>query len=204
MMTPSSRRLSLVAIAALVVLLGTVSTQSRPNVAANGMVASPEPLATDVGVAILKAGGNAFDAAAAVQFALAVTYPTAGNIGGGGFMVGLTAEGETFALDFREEAPSAATTDMFVDADGAMVPGLSTRTHKGVGVPGSVDGMLELVERYGHLSRADVLAPAIRLARDGFHVSYALAGSLSRNPETPAVRVVSRGVRTRRRRPRYG
>jgi gamma-glutamyltranspeptidase/glutathione hydrolase len=145
------------------------------------MVASPEPLATDVGVAILKAGGNAFDAAAAVQFALAVTYPAAGNIGGGGFMVGLTAVGETFALDFREEAPAASTEDMFVDGDGEMVAGLSTRTHKGVGVPGSVDGMLELVDQYGTLTRADVLAPAIRLARDGFPVSYALAGSLQRN-----------------------
>ena len=178
MMTRTHRRLSFVAVLTLTLALGT---ESRPNVAANGMVVSPEPLATDVGVAILKAGGNAFDAAAAVQFALAVTYPPAGNIGGGGFMVGLTAEGETFALDFREEAPSAATTDMFVDAEGAMVPGLSTRTHKGVGVPGSVDGMLKLVERYGNLSRAEVLAPAIRLARDGFRVSYAPAGSLSRN-----------------------
>jgi gamma-glutamyltranspeptidase/glutathione hydrolase len=182
MMTVSMcRRLSYVAVLTLAIVAGTATTQSRPNVAAHGMVASPEPLATDVGVAILKAGGNAFDAAAAVQFALAVTYPTAGNIGGGGFMVGLTADGETFALDFREEAPAASTEDMFVDGDGAMVPGLSTGTHKGVGVPGSVDGMLELIEQYGTLTRADVLAPAIRLARDGFPVSYALAGSLQRN-----------------------
>ena len=180
-MTHTSRRLSFVAVLALAVVLGTVSTESRPNVAANGMVASPEPLATDVGVAILKAGGNAFDAAAAVQFALAVTYPTAGNIGGGGFMVGLTADGETFALDFREEAPQAATEDMFVDADGEMVPGLSTSTHKGVGVPGSVDGMLKLVDRYGTLTRDQVLVPAITLARDGFPVSYALASSLRRS-----------------------
>jgi len=162
----------------LAVLLGHVSPRSRPNVSANGMVASPEPFATDVGVDILKAGGNAFDAAAALQFALAVTYPIAGNIGGGGFMVGLTAEGETFALDFREKAPAAATERMFVDAAGEMVPGLSTRTHKGVGVPGSVDGMLELVERYGTLTRAEVLSPAIALAREGFPVSYALARSL--------------------------
>ena len=181
MMTRTCRRGSFVAVAAVAVVLGTVATETRPNVAANGMVASPEPFATDVGVAILKAGGNAFDAAAAVQFALAVTYPAAGNIGGGGFMVGLTAEGETFALDFREAAPAAATEDMFVDADGRMVPGLSTRTHKGVGVPGSVDGMLRLVDRYGSLRRADILAPAITLARDGFPVSYALAGSLRRN-----------------------
>ena len=181
MMTSRWPRLAYVAVAAVAVVLGTVSTETRPNVAANGMVASPEPLATDVGVAILKAGGNAFDAAAAVQFALAVTYPTAGNIGGGGFMVGLTAEGEAFALDFREEAPAAATENMFVDADGNMVPGLSTGTHKGVGVPGSVDGMLRLVDRYGTLSRAEVLAPAIALARDGVPVSYVLARSLQNN-----------------------
>ena len=159
----------------------SVPASAQPNVAANGMVASPEPFASEVGIAILKAGGNAFDAAAAVHFALAVTYPTAGNLGGGGFMVGLTAGGETFALDFREEAPAAATEDMFVDGDGQMVPGLSTRTHKGVGVPGSVDGMLRLVERYGTLTRAEVLRPAITLARDGFPVSYALARSLRRN-----------------------
>ena len=173
-------RLLSVAIVAVTLVLGTASLDSRPNVSANGMVATPEPFATRVGVQILEAGGNAFDAAAAVQFALAVTYPTAGNIGGGGFMVGLTAEGETFALDFREEAPGAATEGMFLDADGEMVPGLSTRTHKGVGVPGSVDGMLKLVERYGTLARTAVVAPAVALARDGIPLSYALAGSLKR------------------------
>ena len=99
---------SVLAVVGLLLAAG-VAVDTRPNVAANGMVASPEPLATDVGLAILKAGGNAFDAAAAVQFALAVTYPNAGNIGGGGFMVGLLADGDTFALDFREEAPSAAS-----------------------------------------------------------------------------------------------
>lgn len=178
---PRFRRVVFAAMVAAALILTTVPSRTEPNVAANGMVASPEPLATDVGVAILKAGGNAFDAAAAVQFALAVTYPTAGNIGGGGFMVGLTAEGETFALDFREEAPGAAHTDMFVDADGKMVPNLSTDTHTGVGVPGSVDGMLTLLDHYGTLSRAEVLTPAVALARDGFPVSYALAGSLQRN-----------------------
>ena len=160
-----------VALVLAAVLLTTTAPLSRPNVAANGMAASPEPLATDVGVAILQAGGNAFAAAAAMQFALSVTYPTAGNVGGGGFMVGLTAEGETFALDFREEAPAAARTDMFVDADGQMLQGVSTDTHRGVGVPGSVDGMLALLDRYGTLARADILAPAIALARDGFTVS---------------------------------
>ena len=175
MSNPARCNLSVVTVLALVIAVGGAPIHSQPNAAANGMVASPEPLATNVGVAILKAGGNAFDAAAAVHFALAATYPTAGNLGGGDFMVGLTAGGETFALDFREEAPAAATEDMFVDGDGQMVPGLSTRTHKGVGVPGSVDGMLQLVDRHGTLTRAEVLKPAITLARDGFPVSYALA-----------------------------
>ena len=161
--------------------LSPAALLSGPTVAANGMVASPEPFATDVGVAILEAGGNAFDATAAVHFALAVTYPTAGNIGGGGFMVGLPTDGKPFALDFREEAPSAATSDMYLDADDQMVDGLSTRTHKGVGVPGSVDGMLKLVERYGNLNREQVLAPAITLARYGFPVSYRLSRSLRRS-----------------------
>ena len=174
---------SFVPVAAVVsvLVLSVAPLQSRPNVAANGMVASPEPLAAAVGIAILKAGGNAFDATAAVHFALAVTYPTAGNIGGGGFLVGLTAEGDTFALDFRETAPAAATRDMYVDENGEIIPGLSTRTHKAIGVPGTVDGMLKLVERYGNLSREEVLAPAIKLARDGFPVSYSLSRSLSGN-----------------------
>lgn len=177
------RRLSWLTAAALlvVVVLATAPLHSRPIVAANGMVASPEPFATDVGLEILKAGGNAFDATAAVHFALAVTYPTAGNIGGGGFLVGLTGDGDTLALDFREEAPSAASEDMYVDENGEMIAGLSTRTYKAIGVPGSVDGMLKLVETYGNLSRMEVLAPAIRLARDGFSLSYSLAQSLSRN-----------------------
>ncbi len=163
------------------VALAPAALPTGPTVAANGMVASPEPFATDVGVAILQAGGNAFDATAAVHFALAVTYPTAGNIGGGGFLVGLPANGKPFALDFREAAPSAAAGDMYLDADGEMIDGLSTRTHKAVGVPGSVDGMLKLVERHGKLSRQQVLAPVIALARDGFPVSYRLSSSLRRS-----------------------
>ena len=190
----SMRRLGLdrCKVIALACLLGLIITAASapvapaalpagPTVTANGMVASPEPFATDVGVAILEAGGNAFDATAAVHFALAVTYPAAGNIGGGGFLVGLPTDAEPFALDFREAAPAAATRDMYLDAEGNMIDGLSTRTHKGVGVPGSVDGMLELVERYGNLSRQEVLAPAISLARDGFPVSYRLSRGLRRS-----------------------
>jgi gamma-glutamyltranspeptidase/glutathione hydrolase len=191
-MNVSGLRLDRCKVIALACLLGLIITVASapvapaalpagPTVTANGMVASPEPFATDVGVAILEAGGNAFDATAAVHFALAVTYPTAGNIGGGGFLVGLPAEAEPFALDFREAAPAAAARDMYLDADGNMIDGLSTRTHKGVGVPGSVDGMLELVERYGNLSRQQVLAAAIRLARDGFPISYRLSRGLRRS-----------------------
>ncbi|HJO03612.1 MAG TPA: gamma-glutamyltransferase [Acidobacteriota bacterium] len=169
----------------LVITTATVAAApalpTAPTVAPNGMVASPEPFATDAGVAILEAGGNAFDATAAIHFALAVTYPTAGNIGGGGFLVGLPAEAEPFALDFREAAPAAATGDMYLDDNGEMVAGLSTRTHKAVGVPGSIDGMLKLVERYGNLTRQQVLAPAIALARNGFPASYRLSRSLRRS-----------------------
>ncbi len=191
-MTPRKLRFDRCKVIAHASLLGLVITTASvalapaalptgPTVAANGMVASPEPFATDVGVAILEAGGNAFDATAAVHFALAVTYPSAGNIGGGGFLVGLPADAEPFALDFREAAPSAAARDMYLDADGEMIDGLSTRTHQAVGVPGSVDGMLKLVEQYGNLSRQQVLAPAITLARDGFPVSYRLSSSLRRS-----------------------
>lgn len=165
----------------LAVALIAVPLQSRPNVAANGMVTSPEPFATEAGIEILKAGGNAFDAAAAVGFALAVTYPTAGNIGGGGFLVGITADGKPVAVDFREKAPAAATRDMYLDAQGNVQPDLSLTTYKAIGVPGTVDGLLTAIERYGKLKREHVMAPAVRLARAGFTVSYSLEQGLRRN-----------------------
>jgi gamma-glutamyltranspeptidase/glutathione hydrolase len=170
---------------ALGLLLSAPPTASnpRPTVAANGMVASPEPWATRAGVEVLKNGGNAFDAAVAVGFALAVTYPAAGNIGGGGFLVGLTADGKAVALDFRERAPAAARHDMFLDRDGKLDPGASTTSYRGIGVPGTVDGLLLALEKYGRIKRDVALAPAIRLARDGFPVSYSLEQSLKRNPE---------------------
>ena len=149
-----------------------------PVVARNGMVASAEPLATEAGLAILRQGGNAFDAAVAVGFALAVTYPTAGNLGGGGFLVGLTADGRRVAIDFREKAPAAAHRDVFLDAQGNPRPGASTASYQGIGVPGTVDGLLQVLERYGRLQRSAVLAPAIRLAREGFPVGYALERDL--------------------------
>lgn len=134
----------------------------------NGMVVTAQHLATDVGVEVLKAGGNAVDAAVAVGYALAVTYPTAGNLGGGGFMTIRLADGRTTFLDFRERAPQAATRDMYLDAAGEPVPGASTDTYLAVGVPGSVAGLELAREKYGSRPRTELIAPAISLARDGF------------------------------------
>ena len=134
----------------------------------NGMVVTAQHLATDVGLDVLKAGGNAVDAAVAVGYALAVTYPTAGNLGGGGFMTIRLADGTTTFLDFRERAPLAATKDMYLDDEGEPVPGASTDSYLAVGVPGSVAGFETAREKYGTRPRAELIAPALELARDGF------------------------------------
>lgn len=134
----------------------------------NGMVASAHPEASRVGLEILKAGGNAVDAAVAVQFALAVVYPGAGNIGGGGFMVYRDKAGQNFTLDFREKAPGKATQNMYLDSAGNVRPGLSTSGHLASGVPGSVDGMVQAHGRFGKLTWKQVLQPAIDLAQRGF------------------------------------
>ena len=145
-----------------------------------GMVVSSEVLASQVGARILAAGGNAVDAAVATGFALAVTYPQAGNIGGGGFMlVHLNKENRTVAIDYREVAPRAARRDMFLDAAGEVVPKRSQLTHLASGVPGSVAGLLHALQRYGRLDRATVMAPAIELAEKGFPVSFTLANTLA-------------------------
>ncbi len=168
-----------IAVAVVFVLIASEGLAGfQPVYARNGMVVSAEPHATEAGVEILKQGGNAFDAAVAVGFALAVTYPSAGNIGGGGFLVGLTADGKQIALDFREKAPGTATRDMYLDDAGEVIPDLSTDTLLAVGVPGTVHGLLSVLEDYGTLPREKVLAPAIRLAEEGFPVGYALAASL--------------------------
>jgi gamma-glutamyltranspeptidase/glutathione hydrolase len=138
------------------------------------MVVSGEPLATDAGLEVLRQGGNAFDAAVAVGFALAVTYPQAGNLGGGGFFVGLTNHGTPMALDFRETAPAAAKKDMFLDDKGDIAPSKSIESYQSVGVPGTVDGLLELQHKFGKLPLYDDMRPAIRLAKYGFKVSAAL------------------------------
>ncbi|MGY3482943.1 gamma-glutamyltranspeptidase/glutathione hydrolase [Bradyrhizobium sp. USDA 4011] len=139
-----------------------------PVAAENGMVVSAQHLATQVGIEVLKRGGNAVDAAVAVGYALAVAYPAAGNLGGGGFMTIQLADGRKTFLDFRETAPRGATANMYLDKDGNVIPGLSTKGHLAVGVPGSVAGMEYAREKYGTMKRADVIAPALQLAEDGF------------------------------------
>jgi gamma-glutamyltranspeptidase/glutathione hydrolase len=151
---------------------------ARPPVRAkHAMVVAQEALATDVGVAMLKSGGNAIDAAAAIGFALSVTFPFAGNIGGGGFMTIRMADGRTTFIDFRERAPGKAFRDMYLDKDGKPTRE-SIEGWKSAGVPGSVRGFELALSKYGRKKWSDVLAPAIELASKGFPVSYTLAESL--------------------------
>jgi len=172
------RRLTCFVFALLILLFGFLESASRrPVKALNGMVVSSDSLATQVGVEILKKGGNAVDAAVAVGFALAVTYPQAGNIGGGGFMVIRMANGETVTIDFREKAPMKASENMFLDENGNFVPEKSQVGHLSVGVPGSVAGLLLALEKYGTMSRREVLKPAIELAEKGFIVNEGLANA---------------------------
>ncbi|CAO4150303.1 Glutathione hydrolase proenzyme [Methylorubrum aminovorans] len=154
-----------------------------PVLASRGMVSSQDALATRVGVEILRKGGNAVDAAVAVGFALAVTLPRAGNVGGGGFMmVHRATPRETIAIDYRETAPAAATADMFLNPQGEPDRAASTRSGKAVGVPGTVRGLAEAHRRYGSgkLTLAELIAPAEKLARDGIPVESGLADSLPR------------------------
>lgn len=151
----------------------------HPVWAKGGMVASQEAAATQIGVDVLKAGGNAVDAAVAVGFALAVTLPAAGNLGGGGFMIVHDAKsGETVAIDYREKAPGRASRDMFLDAAGNADSKLSQYTGLAVGVPGTVAGLALALERYGTISLQQALAPAIRLAEEGVVVTPDLSDSL--------------------------
>ncbi len=166
----------------LTVLAVACQTQKEPVVgliADSAMVASAQPFASQVGVDIMKKGGNAVDAAIATQFALSVVFPAAGNIGGGGFMVIRMKDGTTATLDFREKAPAAATTNMYLDKDGNIVEGLSLAGHLASGVPGSVDGMVEAHKKYGSLPWADLVQPAIDFALNGFPVSEREANSLN-------------------------
>jgi gamma-glutamyltranspeptidase/glutathione hydrolase len=165
---------------------------ARATFAPRAMAVSNSPEASAAAVEILQAGGNAVDAAVALGFALAVTWPEAGNIGGGGYSVVRLADGRTTALDYREVAPGAATRNMYLDATGTLTD-KSVVGHLASGVPGAVAGMAALLERHGTMTLAQVLQPAIRLARDGFVVDTALAGSIARaralvtrfHPSTP-------------------
>jgi gamma-glutamyltranspeptidase/glutathione hydrolase len=148
-----------------------------PTIADHGMVVTNSSLASQAGVEILKAGGNAVDAAVAVGFALEVTYPFAGNVGGGGFMIIRMADGQSTAVDYRETAPLAATRDMYVE-NGKLTT-KSTIGALASGVPGSVAGMAAALAKYGTMSLHDVMQPAIRLASDGFVVDSALSRSLA-------------------------
>ncbi len=176
----------------LIALLACPGLWARQPVhALHGMVTAQEPIATDVGVEVLKSGGNAIDAAVAVGFALAVTHPYAGNLGGGGFMLIRFADGSSTFLDFRERAPAAATRDMYLDAAGDPTRD-SIEGWRSSGVPGTVRGLELALLKYGTRKWADILAPAAGLARDGFPVSYALAeslhaGNLARSPESKRI-----------------
>ncbi len=166
----------------------------QPIAARHGMVVTAEPLATDVGVRILKQGGNAVDAAVAVGFALAVTYPEAGNIGGGGLMLVHLASGESVVIDYREEAPGKASHNMYLDAQGNLIPHASITGGLASGVPGTVAGLVLAERKYGKLGLARVIQPAIALAANGYPMSYWLSrlmeedrARLSRFPETARV-----------------
>jgi gamma-glutamyltranspeptidase / glutathione hydrolase len=144
----------------------------EPVHAPKAMVATVHPEASKVGADIMRSGGNAVDAAVAVGFALAVVHPAAGNIGGGGFMLYRTASGEVHFLDYREKAPAAATADMYLDAQGNVIPEASTIGYKAAGVPGSVAGLVYAQKHWGKLPLATVIAPAIKLARQGVVLTY--------------------------------
>ena len=174
MRLPSFHKLFLL----IALLLSIPALALTPVAARRGMVVSSDPLATQAGVEILQAGGNAVDAAVAVGFALAVTYPFAGNIGGGGFMMVRMAGEQPAMIDYREEAPGHATQDMYLDKQGNVIPNASIVGALSVGVPGTVAGLATAEQKYGQLGLARVMEPAIRLATDGFPVSYSLSQSL--------------------------
>jgi gamma-glutamyltranspeptidase / glutathione hydrolase len=150
------------AIASISITTVTHAASVAPVAAENGMVVAAQHLASKVGVEVLKRGGNAVDAAVAVGYALAVVYPAAGNLGGGGFMTIQLADGRKTFLDFREVAPKAATANMYLDKDGNVIKGASTKGHLAVGVPGTVSGMEYARQKYGTMQRAALIAPPSR------------------------------------------
>lgn len=196
----------------LVALLGAATLEAKtgqpvaagkPDTAraTSGMVVADDALAAQAGLEILRQGGNAVDAAVAVAFALAVTHPQAGNLGGGGFMLIRLGDARAIFVDYRETAPAAARWDMFLDPGGKLVPERSTTGWLSAGVPGTVAGLDLALRTYGTLSLAQVLQPAIRLAEKGFPVNEHLAASLAENAERLRRDPVSRRIFLRRGRP---
>ncbi|SIT54951.1 Gamma-glutamyltranspeptidase [Mesorhizobium prunaredense] len=175
-------------------LAAAFAASPQPAKGEHGMVVTAQHLASEVGVEVLKKGGNAVDAAVAVGYALAVVYPNAGNIGGGGFMTIRFKDGRSTFLDFRERAPLASTKTMYLDKDGKPVKGASLDGYLAVGVPGSVAGFETAREKYGTLTRQDLMAPAIRYAKDGFVLEQgdvaSLEGGAARLAKDPAAAAI--------------
>jgi gamma-glutamyltranspeptidase/glutathione hydrolase len=178
--TPFTRILSVILIFLLTTIPLTAGGSKGPVKARNGMVVTSHRIASEVGVEILRKGGNAVDAAIAVGFALAVTLPAAGNLGGGGFMVVRTTEGEVTAFNFREMAPATAHEEMFLDENGEYSETAHHASHLAVGVPGTVAGFFLAHERFGKLPMKELLAPAVKLAEEGFPVTSYLSSQLAR------------------------
>src|ERR1700722_12825572 len=172
-----SMRTSVRTITACVSILSMSLLANQPQHARHSMVVAQEPLAVDAGLRVLQSGGNAIDAAVAVAFALAVTYPYAGNIGGGGFLLARFVDGRTTFIDFREKAPRAATRSMYLDSKGNVTKD-SLVGWRASGVPGTVRGLELAHHKYGRKTWAELLDPALKLASEGFPVSYSMGASL--------------------------
>jgi len=168
----SPRKPLILLLLTILALASSAFAATRPVHAQHAIVVSVHELASQAGVEILQAGGNAVDGAVATGFALAVVHPPAGNIGGGGFMLIRMADGKAHFLDYRERAPAAATRDMYLDAQGNVIEGASEYGYKAIGVPGSVAGMVTAEKKFGKLTLKQVMVPAIKLARDGFALTW--------------------------------
>src|SRR5271155_273010 len=163
---------SLAAVLLAALFPARAQADSKPVHAPHAMVVSIDELASKAGADIMQEGGNAIDAAVATGFALAVVHPEAGNLGGGGFMLIRMADGATHFIDYRESAPAAATAKMYLDAQGNVIEDASVVGYKAIGVPGSVAGMVYAEKKYGKLTLKQVMAPAIKLAREGYALSW--------------------------------
>ena len=156
---------------ALVLFIASCSNNSEQQmglITENAMVVSARKEASAIGADLMKKGGNAFDAMVATEMALAVTFPFAGNLAGGGFMVYRLANGAVGSIDYREKAPLQASEDMYLDEEGNVIPGMSTTGAMAIGVPGTVDGILQVHEKFGTLPLEEILSPVIALAKKGF------------------------------------